>query len=966
MRAVGTPTEGIRLVYASGGCEIDLARRELRILGSPVPVGGRAFEIVEALAQSAGELVTKTELMKRIWPGAVVMDGTLHVHAAAVRKALGPYRGLLKTESRRGYRLLGDWTVRQHGLATPPAGLRQMRVTEETPATNFPLTVTRLVGRSAAVAQLPDLVSAYRVVTLTGPGGIGKTTLALTVARRLLAEFANGGWLVELASLSDPALVPSAVARVLGLKLGAEEISAEVVARTVGGRTLLLILDNCEHLIDAVAKLAETLVRLCPRVTILATSREIFGIDGEYVYRVPPLEVPAPGQEEPDHILGHSAVDLFIVRTKSRDADFSLDTENLKATATICRHLDGNPLAIEFAAARAAVLGIEQVAAGLRDRFALLTNGRRTAAPRHGTLRAALDWSYELLPAAEQLLLRRMAVFAGGFSLDAATSVMRDTGLDASAVIDSTANLVTKSLVELDKSEAPTRWRLLETIRTYALEKLAGHGETEHVARCHAVYYRDYFAPRMSGFRSQLSTEDLNRHSREIDNVRAALDWSFSSVGETAIGIELTAAYTPVWLNLSLMVECRERCEHALLSLDPDVTSNVWVRMWLQFALGSTLVTSMGAVDQAKAALTKAVELAESLGDLDMQVLGLASLVPILHFRGGFSDAWITLRRLREIAQQSGASDVLAVADRFMGVMLLSGVGRPGEARECLERVLQYPVAPEGARRAFWYYSDNRAIARAMLARALLLLGFAEKGHAEASASLEELHNTSSPLSVCRVIDYGVGRFALMTGDLVEADRAIARLIETATLSNNSYWLAEGRFLQGKLLVEHREFTNGAAMLREAFESCRRSGWHASRPECEGALAEALAALGRLDEALSTVTQAIASTDQHKDGQQWYVPELHRIRGEVLCRQDSDRSRLAAESSFRQAGEMAREQGALFWELRVALSLARLRMAQSRHDEARQILAPVYDRFTEGFGTADLRAARAMLDTLPA
>jgi predicted ATPase/DNA-binding winged helix-turn-helix (wHTH) protein len=695
------PTEGMRLVYASGECEIDLARRELRVLGSPVPVGGRAFEIVEALAQSAGELVTKNDLMKRIWPGAIVMDGTLHVHAATLRKALGPYRGLLKTESRRGYRLLGDWTVRQRGPATPPAGLQEMRVTGETPATNFPLIVTRLVGRSAAVLQLRDLVSAYRVVTLTGPGGIGKSALALKVARRLGADFAGGGWLVELASLSDPALVPSAVARVLGLKLDAEEISAEDVARTVGGRTLLLVLDNCEHLIDTVANLAETLLRLCPRVTILATSREIFRIDGEYVYRVLPLEVPALGQVEPDHILAHSAVELFIARTKALDADFSSHTENLKAIATICRHLDGIPLAIEFAAARAAALGIEQVAVGLRDRFALLTTGRRTAVPRHGTLRATLDWSYELLPAAEQLLLRRLAIFAGGFSLDAATAVTSDTELDAPAVMDSTTNLVTKSLVELDKSEAPTRWRLLETIRTYALEKLAGHGETEQVARCHAVYYRDYFGPRMLGVRSQSSTEDLNRHSREIDNVRAALDWSFSSVGETAIGIELTAAYAPVWLNMSLMAECRERCEHALLTLDPDVTPSAWVRMWLQFALGSTLVTTMGAVEQAKVALTKAVELAESLGDLDMQVVGLASLVPILHFRWEFSEAWITLRRLTQIAQQSGASEVLAVADRFMGIMLLSGAGRPDEARECLERVLQYPVAPEGARRAF-------------------------------------------------------------------------------------------------------------------------------------------------------------------------------------------------------------------------------------------------------------------------
>src|SRR5215468_6628125 len=189
--------ESTRPVYASGECEIDLARRELRVLGSPVPVGGRAFEIIEVLAQSAGELVTKDELMNRIWPGTVVMENTLHVHAAAVRKALGPYRGLLKTESRRGYRLLGDWTVRRHDAAKPPVGLQQIRVTGESPATNFPAAVAPLIGRSASQQRLQDLVSAYRVVTLTGPGGIGKTALALEVARSLVGEFADGGWLVE-------------------------------------------------------------------------------------------------------------------------------------------------------------------------------------------------------------------------------------------------------------------------------------------------------------------------------------------------------------------------------------------------------------------------------------------------------------------------------------------------------------------------------------------------------------------------------------------------------------------------------------------------------------------------------------------------------------------------------------------------------------------------------------------------
>ena len=209
--------EGVRPIYASDACEIDLARRELRVLGSPVPIGGRAFEIIEVLAQSASELVTKDELMNRIWPGAVVMEGTLHVHAAAVRKALGPYRGLLKTESRRGYRLLGEWTVRRHDAAKPPVGPQQIRGASGPPTTNFPAAGIRLIGRSAAARRVRDLLSAYRVVTLTGPGGIGKSSLALKVARRVVGEFADGGWLVELASLSDPQLVPLAVAGVLGL-----------------------------------------------------------------------------------------------------------------------------------------------------------------------------------------------------------------------------------------------------------------------------------------------------------------------------------------------------------------------------------------------------------------------------------------------------------------------------------------------------------------------------------------------------------------------------------------------------------------------------------------------------------------------------------------------------------------------------------------------------------------------------
>src|SRR5580704_4664902 len=272
------PAENQQPVYASGQCEIDLARRELRVLGSPVPVGGRAFEIVEILAQSAGELVTKTQLMDRVWPGAIVNDNTLQMHISAVRKALGPHRAVLKTESGRGYRLLGTWTVRQRDLIDSPLALQPRRISTALPPTNCPAAVTPLVGRSDAVRRVCDLISAYRVVTLTGPGGIGKTSLALEAIRGLLGDFEHGVWLVELASLSDGDLMASAVATVLELKLGGGRVTAESLARAIREKHLLLVLDNCEHLVDAAAHLVETVVSQCRHATVVVTSREVMRV----------------------------------------------------------------------------------------------------------------------------------------------------------------------------------------------------------------------------------------------------------------------------------------------------------------------------------------------------------------------------------------------------------------------------------------------------------------------------------------------------------------------------------------------------------------------------------------------------------------------------------------------------------------------------------------------------------------
>ena len=567
------------LVYQSGQWQIDLGRRELLSSGVAVPIGARAFEIIEVLLLSANGLVTRNDVMDRVWPGGMVGENTLHVHISAIRKALGPDRAMLHTASGRGYRLLGTWSPHQPGLATAWDSSASTYEPGAPHANNFPLIAGRLIGRTAAVRHVRDLVSAYRIVTLTGPGGVGKTSLAIEASRGLFANFNGGACFVELASLSNPEPVPATAASALELNLSGE-ISAESVARAIGARHLLLVLDNCEHIIDAAANLAERITRLCPNVSIVATSRELLRVNGEAVYRVPPLDVPAVGQEAPDHILGHGAVELFITRTAAMNTNQTLRTEDLAAVAAICRQLDGIPLAIELAAASAATLGVSQVAAGLRDRFALLTRGRRAALARQRTLRATIDWSHELLPESEQLLLRRLAVFHGGFTLAAAVAVMADAARDATAVMDGIANLVAKSLVALDTTRGVTRWYLLDTIRAYALEKLAGHGERETAARHHATYFRDLF-PRSAMVSGGGEPENCQRGKyRDIDNVRAALDWCFSPGGDRAIGVDLTVGY-----GMGLPI----------------------------------VVVATGAGGQSLDLLTKALETAESVDDLDAQ-----------------------------------------------------------------------------------------------------------------------------------------------------------------------------------------------------------------------------------------------------------------------------------------------------------------------------------------------------------
>jgi predicted ATPase len=395
--------------------------------------------------------------------------------------------------------------------------------------------------------------------------------------------------------------------------VAAGEISPERVANAIGARQLVLVLDNCEHVIDAAAQVAQVLLRADPAIRVLATSHEPLRTEGEYLYRVPPLAVPAQGIDVGDELLRYGAVKLFLSRARAADPHLSLDGDTAGVVAAICRHLDGIPLAIELAATRGAALGITDLAfCGWDDRFHLLTGGHRTAPPRHRTLRATFDWSYELLPEPERIVLRRFGIFAGNFGLKAAGAIVASAEIVPSAAVDCVANLVTKSFVTADVDDAAEHYRLLETTRAYAREKLTESAELAPVARRHAEYYCELLEKAANEAETRPTGEWLAAHRPRIDNVRAALDWAFSPEGDAALGLALTIGAVPLWMHLSLLDECRRRVEQALSTLGLDSNRGTREEMQLYAALGATLIYTQGPRPESGSAWTNALQLQKS------------------------------------------------------------------------------------------------------------------------------------------------------------------------------------------------------------------------------------------------------------------------------------------------------------------------------------------------------------------
>jgi len=927
--------------------------------GRPVRLGSRALLILIALVERAGELVSKEELIARVWPKTFVDEASVRVHVAALRRILGDGQSGLRyvaTVPGRGYSFVAPISRPQEQVSAPAP-----RAKSEGSAHNLPAPLTRMVGRASIVETIAAQAQRQRLVTLVGPGGIGKTTVAIAVGQALLSAFEDGVRFVDLAPLVDPSLVASSVASVLGLPVRSED-SVPALLAFLKEKRMLLVLDNCEHVIGSVATLATQVLAIAPGVHIFATSREPLLMEGERVRRLLPLAtLPSSAAVTAAEALTSPAVQLFVERVTASNDGFELSAEDAPIVAEICRRLDGIPLAIELAAGCVDVFGIRAIADSLDNRFRLLTLGRRTALPRHRSLEAVLDWSHGLLPESERFIFRRVSVFAGEFTLEAASAVAAGADLVETQIFNGIVNLVMKSLLSANVDDNVARYRLLDTTRAYAREKLAASGERDTFLRRHAEYLKTLFERAEIEWDTLLTNEWLAAYRGQIDDLRIALDWAFSPGGDVATGIALVVAAIPLWLQLSLINECRVNVERALAALDPAEDRSDYPTMKLLSALGWSLMYTSGPERETGAAWTAALARAEQNRDTDYRLRALWGLWAGTINNGDFRAALALARRFNEAA--AGAADEAdrAIGDRLIGVCL-HFLGDQPEARQRVERMLNGYVPPLSRSHVVRFQFDQQVTARMTLSRILWLQGFADQALQISEKNIEHASSIDHILSLCNALVQGACPVALLAGALPLAKRFTMMLLQQTERHSLKIWHSYGQCFNGELLIKEGDLDAGLPLLQAGIRELGQAKFVQYYTAFLWIFAESLAAAKRVAEGIEVINEALARSADNEE--RWCAAELLRVKGELILQAAHPNATDQAETLFAESLELARQQQTLSWELRTAASIARLRRRQDRAGEGRKLLASVYSHFTEGFATADLRMAESLLREL--
>jgi predicted ATPase/DNA-binding winged helix-turn-helix (wHTH) protein len=919
---------GIHQNLQFGPFELSIRERVLRRDGVALPLGGRAMDILIYLAARPGEVIAKRELINHVWSDVTVEEGSIRVHVAAIRKALGDGQSgnrYIANVKGRGYSFVST-TVALAG-ATEGSKDRSRR------QGRLPARPVMMIGREAAVSEVERKLRDERFVTLLGPGGIGKTTIASAVGRAVAEEFGGNVCFADLESLADPRHVAWAVATSLGLALKSKDPGLELVD-LVRSRRLLIILDSCEHVIEAVALLAEQLYQGTEQVHLLTTSRELLKVEGEHCYRVLPLDVPPDGSEPTANaVLRYPAVQLFVRRVAARAGSFVLVDEEAPVVAEMCRKLDGIPLAIELAAGQAASLGLKNTLA----RLDLLKLGHRSAVARHQTLKATFDWSYDLLSDVERIVFRRVAPFVGPFTLDAARYAAGELEFAEGDLLDAIVGLVDKSLIATRLNEGEAEYGLLHTTRAYALQKLEEHAELDAVCRRHAEYLTGRLESQREAWLPLSQAERVAVHSRQLGDIRAALEWSFGPRGDAEIATRLAIPATQLLLELSLLTECQLWAERAMALLagqHPDSRREMELCATLPF----TLMYTEGNNQRVRAAFSRALDAAIRQQDVDYELRLLSGLFRYSYWTNDINNAIDIAARSKNVAIKTQDPDDLALAESMLGAANHL-TGNHLVAQKHFESSLGYARTTSRFPAGLRLFNHN-SFALSGMARCLLYRGLLGQALDYAERAIDEASKSGYPATLCRALVLVFPVF-LASGNAERSAQCVAQMTDlSASYSLISYRaLAVGQ--RGQLLVLQGNIEDGIALLRQALKELQARHYEMLKMDFVCELGAGLVTTGDYGTALALIVNALDV--QQQAGKFLHMPSLLRTKGLVLASR-SVADHAEAEQSFLSSIGWAKRQSATLIEVKAAKDLAELLVKQDRLPEACQHLSVALDR----------------------
>jgi predicted ATPase/DNA-binding winged helix-turn-helix (wHTH) protein len=947
VQPIGSPS-AVRFRF--GPFELNAAERSLKKANQVIALGGRAYDILIALLEKAGEVVGKAELIARAWPDVTVDEGSLRVHLSALRKALGDGQfgdKYIASKQGHGYSFIAPVTrlPADRDMGNGSAGM-----------SNLPPALGRMVGRNNIVLEIQDLLrTEQRLITILGAGGIGKTTVALSVGHGALADFSGAVFFVDLSTVNGQEHLIGAIASAAGLDSQLTD-PKQALLNFLRPRRAVVILDSCEHFIEKTAEIADYIFRNAPDIYILATSREALHVPGERVLALGPLDCPPerPGLTASE-VLAYPAARLFAQHVNARRGDFSLGDDEAPMVAEICRKLDGIALAIELAAGRAAIFGVANTVARLGSRLDLLKFGRRTANPRHQTLRATLDWSHDHLSEVERIVLRRLAIFAGSFTLEAALEVAQETGIGRPEIVDAVGNLADKSLIGMSNNGRETSYRLLDTTRSYAFEKLVVSGEHHSVAERHANFSIQLLETnRVDIFDLQPTEAPVESLRDYLGNIRAALEWSFGPDGNDRTALRLAAAASQLLLAMSLLLECRKWMEKAIDRMTPDCDPRH--QMEIQAALALSLMYTEGNSERVREAFHTALNLAQLHQDTRLHLSLLSGMALYLH--GIVDAAGIHELALRggAAARKTGSPDDLAIANAILGSAYCLRCDQP-RAQEHLKRSL--PELPHLRRfSASQYLFDMRCASLSVLTHSLFHSGHLDQAAHYVKIHLEEAARSGHPIGLCRALTNPM-RLYFWIDDLEQVERNLSRLQDIA----ERYSLAPARAvalgLRGRYLVRLGRIADGIRLMQESLEKLVIHRYEVQLSDLVSELAISLAKQNARSEALALVDRSIAAVV--KANKPLHLPAFFLTKGLAFASGDAPDG-LLAEEFFAKAVMQARQESALPFELRAGVELARIWIGRGEMQRVHDLISPVYNRFSEGLTTPDLVLAKQILE----